>query len=151
MTDLVGVKNDSYDINNIGQIVGSAAINGPTHAFLWDDGEVTDLSTLGGSSSEALAMNDIGQIVGMSDDATNWNTAFLWSDGVMTNLNDLLLANSGWSHLQFAHDINNNGQIVGWGYTNGEGHAFLMTPVPEPMTISLLAFGGLTIFRRRKK
>ena len=51
----------------------------------------------------------------------------------------------------WAHDMNNSGQIVGRGTINGEDHAFLMTPIPEPATIALLSLGGLVILRKRKR
>jgi probable HAF family extracellular repeat protein len=45
----------------------------------------------------------------------------------MIDLNTQLTSNSGWE-LQDAWDINNSGQIVGWGLYNGETHAFVLTP-----------------------
>jgi len=54
-----------------------------------------------------------------------------------------------------AFDINNSGQIVGFGWYNGAMHGFLLTPVttdvPEPMTISLFGIGlfGIGALRRR--
>jgi hypothetical protein len=43
--------------------------------------------------------------------------------------------------------INNLGQII----ANDEfGHAFLLTPIPEPATLSLLALGGLLLAHRRR-
>jgi len=75
--------------------------------------------------------------------------------------------NAGWSDI-FVTDINNNGQIVGWGYLEndpGNRHAFLLsftsdtvfTPqdfyvpnIPEPSTYLMLLAGlGLLGFMRR--
>jgi uncharacterized lipoprotein YddW (UPF0748 family) len=47
----------------------------------------------------------------------------------MTNLNWLLPAESSWSYLKRAYDINDSGQIVGQGVINSELHAFILTPV----------------------
>ena len=57
------------------------------------------------------------------------------------SLVDLIPSDAGWQ-LDFAFGINNAGQIVGVGQLDGETHAFLLSPVPEPTGISLtcLAF-----------
>ena len=69
------------------------------------------------------------RIVGTSDMATGDTHAFGWDDvagsPVMTDLNDLLPGGSGWVLLQ-ARDINNAGQIVGWGTLNGTFRAYLL-------------------------
>ena len=47
----------------------------------------------------------------------------------MLDLNDLIPPDSGWL-LQRANDINDQGQIVGRGITDGQFRAFLLTPLP---------------------
>ena len=59
---------------------------GVAHAFLYDNGKMTDLGTLGGASSCALGVNDRGQVVGHADDARGVRRAFIYSGGRMKDL-----------------------------------------------------------------
>ena len=76
---------------------------------------MTDLGTLGGNSC-AAAINSKGQIVGSSDVQTSTFThAFLWEHGgPMIDLNTLIPASSSLQ-LITAFNINDRGEIVGWG------------------------------------
>ncbi|MDR3707371.1 MAG: hypothetical protein P4L33_03650 [Capsulimonadaceae bacterium] len=78
-------------------------------------------------SSEALAINDGGEIVGamIGDDGSR--IAFLWKREYAIDLNDVIDLALGWN-LQEARAINNSGQIVGWGYLEHRHHGFLLTP-----------------------
>jgi probable HAF family extracellular repeat protein len=123
-------------------------------AFLYFDGAMTDLGTLGGTQSFAYSVNASGQIVGYSTTKGNATfAAFLYSGGTMTDLNSLLPPDSGWT-LYFAEAINNQGQIVGTGTNpNGQHDAFLLTPtpVPEPKGIGVFAVLGSGILLRRRR
>jgi probable HAF family extracellular repeat protein len=92
------------DLNNIGWVVGTSdVLNGTAmHGFVWRNGVMTDVGTLGGRFSVADAVNDRGQVVGRSETASGQWHAFLWQDGTMTDLG-----------LDNATDINNRGQLVG--------------------------------------
>lgn len=101
-------------INNMGQVVGSSRLNDTTvHAYVWQNGGVTDLGTFGGGTySEARAINNIGQIVGSSSlDGPSGTDAILW-DGGLTDLGYIGIPGnaSGWS---VANDINDAGVVVG--------------------------------------
>lgn len=89
-----------------------------------------DLSTLPGDVlSIAYSLNDTGQIVGQSCDASGSCRACLWQNGAATDLNSLVAPGS-LLHLLVAFDINNNGQIVGQAYDQSTGNTigFLATP-----------------------
>jgi probable HAF family extracellular repeat protein len=94
--------------------------DGPTHAVLLQDGALTDLGTLGGDMSWAVALNDQGQIIGFSTTATGATHGFLWQDGAMTDLGTL----GGPSSRAIA--VNDHGQVVGNSTTaGGATHGFL--------------------------
>ena len=85
---------------------------------------VTDLGTLGGSSSFALGINASGQVVGKADLADGTTHAFLYSDSTMTDLGAL------GGNDSIARGINASGQVVG-SVSPGDftGHAFLYSGV----------------------
>jgi probable HAF family extracellular repeat protein len=99
-------KGFAYDINNAGQVVGQAN----NHAFFYENGNVTDLGTLGGARSEAYGINNSGQVVGMAEDKDGYARAFLWDK--TNGMRDLGSC--------YANGINNSGQIVGelWDTVN---------------------------------
>mgnify|MGYP000299211569 CR=1 FL=1 len=106
------------------------------------------------SWSEALAVNDDAPIVGTSYGSLRRTaSAFLWEDGKIVDLSDLIDPASG-SRLLHAEDLNNRGQIAGYGRSpEGNVAAILLTPVPESssLTLVLLLVGGLAIhFIRRR-
>jgi probable HAF family extracellular repeat protein len=95
------------DINDRGQVVGQRTVDGRQHAVLWEDGRLTDLGTLGGDSSRAIAVNERGQVLGVSRSADGTDHAFLWTSGRMVDLGRV------GSSLGQAYDLNDEGQAIG--------------------------------------
>jgi probable HAF family extracellular repeat protein len=154
---LGGSSSEAYDINEASQIVGFSDIeNGLFHGFISQNGVMVDLGTLGGDISYAAAINDSAQIVGASDSILDGSDGFgtdlracLWENNQAIDLNTLIDPNSGW-FLMYAHDINNQGMIVGKGMIDSEQHAFLMTAIPEPCSLLLMLVGLFTALRSRR-
>ncbi len=144
----------AYAINNLDHIAGAADFmtnDGTTACFWNENGTITDLGTLGGYGSEAGGMNNLDQVVGWSGILDSYNThAFIWENGLMRDLNDLVALDPGW-YLESAKAINDAGLIVATlANEDGEAHAVLLTPAPEPVTAAFLVLGGLSLLRRRK-
>jgi probable HAF family extracellular repeat protein len=141
-------------VNKQGQVVGAALNSVPDsfggslaigpffpvatqlHAFVWENGVMRDLGTLGGPDSEAQYVNESGQIAGQSfiDSTPNppitapacstsgipTEHPFLWQDGFID------LGSLGGT-CGYANWLNNNGQVVGTMTLAGDAtnHAFL--------------------------
>lgn len=125
----------ALDINDSGQVVGISDVNDyQSFAFRTAPNQkinpqTDNLGSLGGNYSYAYSINNLGQVVGTSDDSTgDRRRAFLYDNGPMLDLNVFIPSDSGWL-LQVAEDINDAGQIVGWGLLNDSAHAFLLTPI----------------------
>lgn len=128
---LGGTDSAAFSINERGQIAGMSftdttvnpATGVPTlDPFLWENGNMLDLGTLGGTIGVAFALNNRGQVVGASDLAgDNGGHAFLWDrKGGMQDLGTLGGATGG------ALSINDAGDIVGGdSLADGSGRSFL--------------------------
>ena len=141
-------------INQAGHIVGTRGSftipsSGIAQAVIWRNGVATDLGTLGGTSSEAVAINEHDVVVGASTTASGEVHGFLW-DGTMHDLGaefvpkaindagDMVGAASGHVNTQFRRGdqtvstggcnaisgkagLNNLGQMVGQWFNDEEG------------------------------
>ena len=151
MTDISPFgSSESYarDISNSGQVVGEFLLERDMsfHAFLYSNGAFADLGVQGSPDTTAYAINDHDQVVGTTfvpfeDICVDPKTgeeypcthykphAFLYEKGEIIDLNTLVDRAKPiyeWELTQ-ALDINNKGQIVGYGLVNGKNRAFLIT------------------------
>ncbi|MEP6897426.1 MAG: hypothetical protein ABI870_02745 [Rhodanobacter sp.] len=138
-TDLGNIGGNAWNtpmaINQQGDIVGfanTAPGDGfSLHAFYRSHagGSPIDLGVLypGDSVSQALGINDRGQVVGLSCGANGCN-GFLWQNGVMLDLNKVVPGYDGV--IEDAQDINDLGQITGQAAdTAGNLVSFWATPM----------------------
>jgi probable HAF family extracellular repeat protein len=123
-----GAQGGTNFLNNRGDAVGFGTTAGDvvSHAFFWQKGSITDLSTigtLGGVLNTATNVNDLGHVVGFNSTADNSaEHTVLWRDGKFTDLSTL----SGDDCSQPVR-INNSDQIVGVSFSceTGASHAFI--------------------------
>jgi probable HAF family extracellular repeat protein len=139
-----GHENFAAAVNDRGQVAGwfSNLIPDPfsmgcilvcftteTRGFVWQDGLMRDLGTLGGPDSLTEAMNERGQIVGTSYTSSIPNSdtgvptiePFIWNDGDMVDIGTF------GGTIGVANFINNRGTVVGWSNLAGNQryHPFL--------------------------
>ena len=146
-----GYESVANAVDSRGQVAGIALNTVPdaysmvglgyqTRAFLWQNGVMQDLGTLGGPDAMANTINERGQIVGVfytSSTPTQAEPcvlsgfglttgAFLWENGKMVNLGSL-----GGTCTLATFAPNGLGQIVGEGSLAGDqaASAFLWEPV----------------------
>ena len=148
-----GYESAAFAVNNRGQVVGAALNRIPdpfglgtqARAFLWQNGTMRDLGTLGGNDANALFVNERGQIAGWAltnstpNPVTNFPTQdpFLWENGKMRDLGTL------GGTLGFPTAFNNRGQVVGQSNLTGDltFHPFLWE---REVLTDLGTFGGET-------
>lgn len=106
---LGGSTANAHGLNNFGHVVGEADLpDGRRHAFLWKNGEMSDLGALSGDLlSSAWDVNNLGQVIVNSTFATSSWHAFVWEPSGITTLGDLGISDAK----SFA--ISDGGHVVG--------------------------------------
>jgi probable HAF family extracellular repeat protein len=83
--------------------------------------QVIDLGTLGGPSSGAYAINNLGQVAGFVNTSGGQTHASLYVNGQMQDLNTL----TGNVGTAYAFGVNDNRQVVGYSDAQGGTHGFI--------------------------
>lgn len=154
---LGGYESFAASVNNRGQVTGIATNTAPdpyslfgwnaeSRPFLWQDGQMRDLGSLGGPDGIGQVVNESGQVAGESsinsvpDPVTGTPVLhpFLWTNGRMRDLGTLggsLLPSYG------IMGLNNSGEVVGPSYLAGDQtfHPFLWN---GRTMLDLGTFGG---------
>jgi probable HAF family extracellular repeat protein len=147
-----GIFSFPNGMNDLGSIAGYSTGGFGAQGILWKPtapnasvGSPTELGIIG---SQVGGVNNSGDAVGVSG-----NTARIWPhEGGFIDLNVLLdpVTGNGW-HLDAAVEINNSGQITGYGTYLGTQTSFLLTPVPEPNALmsGMIALAGWICLARK--
>ncbi|PYX48812.1 MAG: hypothetical protein DMG79_10905, partial [Acidobacteria bacterium] len=126
ITDLGTLSSNGYSVaravNSAAEVTGAAGTNNSnvSYVFLYNNGEMTSLGTLGGESGIGNGINTSGQVAGYSQNSSSTYRAFLSSGSTLTDIGDL----GGGSAVAYA--LNDLGWVVGSAVTaKGENHPFL--------------------------
>jgi len=134
------MANTAAAVNDAGVVVGGSDLASEmpgypgvqVHGFLWTkSGGMQDMGTVGQDfSSLPTAINNKGQVTGMSCDDQGNCRAFLWQGGVMSDVNSLVPADAPL-YLVMPLAINDSGTIAGMAVvtSTGDVHAFVAVPV----------------------
>jgi probable HAF family extracellular repeat protein len=134
----------AYAVNDSNQITGESNSHNNTHAFLYQNGQISDLGTLtsgGGGYSSGHAINRTGQVAGETSLAlASTIHAALFSGG---SINDLGALGGDYSA---AFGINDSGIIIGESEVVQQGvtnvHAFVYTNGTGGGLVDLGTLGG---------
>lgn len=121
LPDLGGHLHEAHGINAQGDIVGRSQLRDRinAHAFVYRQGQLSDLDDDPDSDSTANAINRGGQVVGERNQMTRGGAFVTDAGGTMHYLNDLLSpAQQAVWQVTGAAAINDQGVIVGTAFSN---------------------------------
>ena len=140
ITDLGTIGGGGYSfasaINNAGTIVGNASLPTPPFSgqwifrgFVYENGAMRDIGTLGGTSSYLYDVNSSGMAVGCSDTAAGRLVATVYQNGVLQPLAEIP-GNS------CARAVNDRGDVIGssdagGGWLYSRGTLTMLAQIPE--------------------
>ena len=111
----------------LSQIVAATVLIGITFSLFAEVPRytITDLGTLGGETSSAIAVNNSGQVTGVATTANGGSHAFVTdNDGNMIDLGTPVGSDS-YAYDSYAYAINDSGQVTGSIAYNKVGHAHI--------------------------
>jgi len=109
---------EAQDVNDAGQVVGTLPdARGDFRAVRWElDGSITELGSLGGTTSFGYGINAHGDVVGFATDPIGVQRAFRWTAARgMVPLGSLSIGSPG-VEVPVATDVNDAGVVVGFIY-----------------------------------
>ncbi|WP_338758890.1 PEP-CTERM sorting domain-containing protein [Massilia sp. METH4] len=119
---ILPVQEGTGGINDRGQILQWHYVGLGRQAAILTGNQQTVLGTLGGRDSSGFDINNLGQVVGTSTNASEETRAFLYSNGTMRDLG------SFGGNYTSAHRITDNGTVLGYSRTaSGASHGFIWT------------------------
>jgi probable HAF family extracellular repeat protein len=140
----------AFDINDDGWFTGIWLRPGfARRAYVAREDEIRDLGLFPGyAESWAGAINNDGTIVGAAANFGLLARALVWFDGQPPmDLNTLVSDLPSGTVLTDAYDINNAGQIL----ARANNGTYVLTPIPEPGTVALLATLLPALLTRRER
>src|SRR5207253_851519 len=104
----------------------SSLANGDIHGFVYADGLMTDVGTLGGNGSSAFVLNDAGLIAGQALMAGGDMHGFVYSAGTISDVGTFGGAFSTAYLINISIFINDSGRVVGLGSHDGLSDWFIL-------------------------
>lgn len=165
---LGGLTSEAWGINASGQVVGQSypKSGAGNHAFLYTSGQMRDLNDLIAASlrytlNVATGINDKGQIVCNGINSLGQQHGFLLTplssgdftaDGKVDDADYTAWADYfGKTPTDYQVGSDPNGGYNDADYTNwADNFGHTWSDVPEPLTVSLLALGGIALLKRQR-